>query len=174
MNHLARTVAFIWIAISGTFGLSQTSACANPSAPRIGLLIQDKPPTTDPALSPQLVALKKRLIDADTRFRDQLAERLPGNACIVTSREIFDDPKNFPQLKGSTIVEIRADASFKNPSVFALAITVSSIEGTYVRDESRMFTIPVLIETDADYPRGAEGLLKFWQFWVETWGPAKH
>jgi hypothetical protein len=81
MNHLARTVAFIWIAISGTFGLSQTSACANPSAPRIGLLIQDKPSTIDPALSPELVALKKRLIDADTRFRDQLAERLPGNAC---------------------------------------------------------------------------------------------
>jgi len=173
MNRLARTVAFIWITISGTIGLSQTSACANPSAPRIGLLIQDKPAVSDPASSPQLVALKRRLVDADTRFRDQLADRLPGNACIVTSRETFDDPKNFPQLKGSTIVEIRADASIKNPSVFALAITVSSTEGIYVQDEIRMFTIPVLIETDADYARGAEGLLKFWQFWVETWRSTK-
>jgi hypothetical protein len=91
----------------------------------------------------------------------------------VTSREIFDDPKNFPQLKGSTIVEIKADASLKSPSVFALAITVSSTEGIYVRDESRMFTVPVLIESNTDYARGAEGLLKFWQFWLETWEPAK-
>jgi hypothetical protein len=168
MNHLARTVIFICIVISGNVALSQPSACANPNAPRIGLLIQNQPAANDPASSPQLVALSKRLIAAAARFRDQLAQRLPANACIVTSLEIFDDPKNFPQLKGSPIIEISADGSFKNPGVFALAVTVSSAGGIYARDDFRMFTIPVLIETDSDYARGADGLMKFWQVWVET------
>jgi hypothetical protein len=175
MNQLARTVIFICIAFSGNIALSQPNACANPNAPRIGLLIQDQPAANDPVSSPQLVALSKRLIDADARFRDQLTQRIPANACVVTSLEIFEDPKNYPQLKGSPIIEISASPSFKNPGVFALAVTVSSAGGIYARDDFRMFTIPVLIETDADYARGADGLMKFWQVWGEaaTHGPNK-
>jgi hypothetical protein len=168
MNCIARTIAFIWIAIAGNLALSQVTACANPNAPRIGLLIQDKPAVNDPASSPQLVALSKRLLAADTRFRDQLAQRLPANACVVTSEDIFDDPKNFPQLKGSLIIEISADASFRNPNVFALAVTVSTAQGINWQDELLMFTIPVLIESDSDYSRGAESVMKFWQFWGEA------
>lgn len=168
MSHLARIAIFTWIAISGNFALSQNNVCADPNAPRIGLLILDKPATADPASLPQLAALSKRLVDADTRFRDQLAQRLPPNACIVTSRDIFDDPKNFPQLKGSMIIEISADASFKNPGVFALAVTFSAAQGIYAQDEFLMFTIPVLIETESDYARGADGVMKFWQFWSKA------
>jgi hypothetical protein len=154
MNRVAFTIVFIWIAIAGNLAISQTSTCANPNAPRIGLLIQDKQATTDAGSSPELDALSKRVMDAESRFRDQLALRLPANACIVTSPEIFEDPKNFPQLKGSPIIEISADASLKNPGVFALAVTVSSAGGIYARDDFRMFTIPVLVETDTDYARG--------------------
>lgn len=106
-------------------------------------------------------------MDADTKFRDQLAQRLPVGSCIVTSGEIFEDPKNFPQLKGSPIVEISADASPNNPGVFAIAVTVSSAGGINVQDDFRMFTVPVLIESDSDYARGADGVMKFWQFWYE-------
>lgn len=168
MNCLVRTVAFIWIAVAGNLALSQTSACANPNAPRIGLLIMDKPAMTDPGSSPQLMTLSKRLLAADTQFRDQLALRLPTNACVVTSEDIFDDPKNFPQLKGSLIIRINADASFKNQSVFALAVTVSTAQGINWQDDLLMFTIPVLIESDSDYSRGAESVMKFWQFWGEA------
>jgi hypothetical protein len=168
MNRLAHMVIFICIAISGNVALSQPSACADPNATRIALLIQNQPAANDAASWPQLVALSKRLIDAAARFRDQLAQRLPANACIVTSLEIFEDPKSFPRLKGSPMIEISADGSFKNPSVFALAVTVSSAGGIYARDDFRMFTIPVLIETDSDYARGADGFMKFWQVWVET------
>ncbi len=168
MNQLMRTVAVIWIAISGSFALSQTNACANPNAPRIGLLILDNQATPDPAASSQSLDLSKRLVAADTTIPDQLLQRLPADVCIVTKRDIFNDPKNFPQLKGSTIIEISADASLKNPSVFALAVTVSSAEGIYAHDQFRMFTRPVLIEADSDYALGAEGILKFWQFWGEA------
>jgi hypothetical protein len=175
MNRVAHMVIFFCIAVSGKIALSQSSACANPNATRIALVILNQPAANDPASSPQLAALSKRLVDAAARFRDQLAQRLPANACIVTSLEIFEDPKNYPRLKGSPMIEISADASFKNPSVFALAVTVSSAGGIYARDDFRMFTIPVLIETDSDFARGADGLMKFWQGWVEaaTHGPNK-
>ena len=144
MNRVVRTTVFIWIVIAGNFALSQTNTCANPNAPRIGLLIQDSQATTDSGSSPRLVALSRQLVDADIELRDQLALRLPADSCIVTSRDIFNDPKNFPHLKGSTVIEIKADASFRNPGVFAFAVTVSSVGGIYVQDQSRMFTIPVL------------------------------
>lgn len=165
MNHFVRITIIVFFAVSGNFALSQNSACANPNAPRIGLLIMDKPAETDSGSSPHLVALSKRLLVADTQFRDQLALRLPTNACVVTNEDIFDDPKNFPQLKGSLIIRISADASFKNPSVFALAVTVSTAQGINWQDELLMFTIPVLIETDSDYSRGAGSVMNFWQLW---------
>jgi hypothetical protein len=175
MNRVARTIVFLWIAVGGNFALSQTGTCANPNAPRVGLLIQDKQAKSDAGSSPQLVAQSKRLVDADIKLRDELAQRLPTDSCVVTNRDIFNDPKNFPQLKGSTIIEIKADASFRNPSVFAFAVTVSAVEGIYAQDQLRMFTIPVLVETDSDYARGADGLMKFWQVWGEaaTHGPNK-
>lgn len=168
MNRLAYMVIFICIAISGSVASSQSSACANPNATRIALLVQDRPAANDGTSSPQSSALSKRLVAADTKFRDQIAQRLSPNACIVTSVEIFEDPKNFPQLKGSPIIEISADASLKNPDVFALAVTVRSAGGIYARDDFQMFTIPVLIENDSDYARGAAGFMKFWQGWVEA------
>jgi hypothetical protein len=169
MNHFMCTGALIWIAISGSFALSQDSGCANPNAPRIGLLIQDKLTSTDNKSSPQVDTLSKRLVDADTKFRDQLVKRLSPDWCIVTNREIFYDSKNFPQLKGSTVIEIKADASSKNPSVFAFAITVSSVGGIYAQDQLRLFTVPVLIETDTDFAQGADRIMKFWQFFGEAW-----
>jgi hypothetical protein len=168
MKQLARTVVFIGIAISGNFAFAQSDACANPSATRIGLLIQNRPITNDPAASPQMVELSKRLVAADTKFRDLLAQRLSADVCIVTNREVFTDSKNFPQLKGSTVIEIGADASSKDPNVLALAVSVGSIQGVYVQDQLRMFSIPVLIESDSDYARGVDIVMKFWQFWAEA------
>jgi len=117
---------------------------------------------------PQMVDFSKRLVSADTKFRDLLAQRLSADICIVTNREVFTDPKNFPQLKGSTIIEIGADASSKDPNILALAVSVGSIQGVYLQDQLRMFSIPVLIESDSDYARGVDIVMKFWQFWVEA------
>jgi hypothetical protein len=168
MKQLVRTAVFIGIVISGNFALAQSDACANPSATRIGLLIQNRPITSDSTTSPQMVDFSKRLVSADTKFRDLLAQRLSADICIVTNREVFTDPKNFPQLKGSTIIEIGADASSKDPNILALAVSVGSIQGVYLQDQLRMFSIPVLIESDSDYARGVDIVMKFWQFWVEA------
>ena len=168
MKQFVRAAVFIGIATWGNFALAQSDACANPSATRVGLLIQNKPITNDPAASPQVVELSKRLVAADTKFRELLAQRLSADVCIVTNRDVFTDPKNFPQLKGSNIIEIGADATPKDPNALALAVTVGTTQGVFMQDQLRMFTIPVLIESDSDYARGVDIVMKFWQFWVEA------
>jgi hypothetical protein len=168
MSRVARAAVFVWIAATGNLALSQANACANPNAPRIGLIIRDNTTPSAPAPAPELVAALSRLAAAETNFRDQLARRLPASACVVTDRGIFNDPKNFPQLKGSTIFEISADGSPKNPSVFALAVTVSAAEGIYAQDQLRLFTMPVLIETESDYASGADAVMKHWQSFGEA------
>lgn len=168
MKQLVRAVVFIGIVILGGAAFAQSDACANPSATRIGLLIQNRPIVSDSTTPQQMVDFSKRLVSADTKFRDLLAQRLSADICIVTNREVFTDPKNFPQLKGSTIIEIGADASSKDPNILALAVSVGSIQGVYLQDQLRMFSIPVLIESDSDYARGVDIVMKFWQFWVEA------
>ena len=168
MNQLVRAVVFAGIAMGGSFAFAQSDACANPSAARIGMLIQNKLITGDPTASPQVVALSKRLVAADTKFRELLAQRLSADVCIVTNRDVFADPKNYPKLKGSTIIEIGADALPKDPNVLALAVSVGSTQGVFMQDQLRMFSIPVLIESDSDYARGIDIVMKFWQLWAEA------
>jgi hypothetical protein len=57
----------------------------------------------------------KREVEADTKFRDTLQKHLASGTCIVTSHTIFEDPKNYPQLKGSTEIEIKAAAFALSP-----------------------------------------------------------
>ncbi len=168
MKQLACTVVFVGIAILGNFAFAQSDACANPSATRVGILIQNKPITNDPSASQQVVELSKRLVAADAKFRNLLAQRLSPDICIVTNRDVFTDSKNFPQLKGSTVIEIGADALPKDPNVLAIAVSVGSIQGVYLQDQIRMFSIPVLIESDSDYARGVDIVMKFWQFWADA------
>jgi hypothetical protein len=168
MKQLVRAVVFIGIVILGSSAFAQSDACANPSATRVGLLIQNRPITTDATTSQQMVDFSKRLVAADTKFRDLLAQRLSANVCIVTNRDVFTDQKNFPQLKGSTIIEIGSDASSNNPNILALAVSVGSTQGILMQDQLRMFSIPVLIESDAGYARGVDIVMKFWQFWADA------
>jgi hypothetical protein len=37
-----------------------------------------------------------------------------------------------------------------------------------MQDQLRMFTVPVLIESDSGYARGVDIVMKFWQFWAEA------
>ncbi|MFY9852996.1 MAG: hypothetical protein WAK26_03855, partial [Terracidiphilus sp.] len=53
-------------------------------------------------------------------------------------------------------------------NVFAIAVSVGSTQGVYIQDQLRMFTIPVLIESDSGYARGVDIVMKFWQFWAES------
>jgi hypothetical protein len=168
MKQLMRVVVFVGIAIWGNFAFAQSDACANPSAARVGMLIQNKLITGDPTASPQAVELSKRLVAADTKFRELLAQRLSAEVCIVTNRDVFADPKNYPQLKGSTIIEIGADALPKDPNVLALSVSVGSTQGVFMQDQLRMFSIPVLVESDSDYARGIDIVMKFWQFWADA------
>lgn len=168
MKQLVRFVLLIGIAVFGSFALAQNDACANPSAARIGILLQNRPIAKDSTTTPQMIELSKRLVAADSKFRDLLVQRLSADICIVTNRDVFTDAKNFPQLKGSTVIEIGADASSKDPNVLALAVSVGSIQGVYVQDQLRMFSVPVLIESDSDYARGVDIVMRFWQFWAEA------
>jgi hypothetical protein len=52
--------------------------------------------------------------------------------------------------------------------VFALAVTVSAAEGIYAQDQLRLFTMPVLIETESDYASGADAVMKHWQSFGEA------
>ena len=168
MKQLMRAVVFIGIATSGSVAFAQSDACANPSASRIGLLIQNRPITRDSTTSSQMVDFSKRLVAADTKFRDLLAQRLSADVCVVTNREVFNDPKNFPQLKGSTIIEIGSDASSNDPNILAIAVSVGSTQGVFMQDQLRMFSVPVLIESDSGYARGVDIVMKFWQFWADA------
>lgn len=168
MKQLVRFAVIIGIAVCGGLALAQSDACANPSAARVGVLLQNRPISKDPTTSPQMIELSKRLVAADSKFRDLLVQRLSADVCIVTNRDVFTDAKNFPQLKGSTIIEIGADASANDPNVFAIAVSVGSTQGVYIQDQLRMFTIPVLIESDSGYARGVDIVMKFWQFWAES------
>jgi hypothetical protein len=168
MKQLVRAVVFIGIVILGGAAFAQSDACANPSATRIGLLIQNRPIVSDSTTPQQMVDFSKRLVAADTKFRDLLAQRLSANVCIVTNREVFTDPKNFPQLKGSTIIEIGSDASSNDPNILAIAVSVGSTQGVFMQDQLRMFSVPVLIESDSGYARGVDIVMKFWQFWADA------
>lgn len=163
MGYLAHTAILLWIAASGTFALSQTNACANPNAPRVGLFTMHNQAPADPASPANLIALLKREGAAEIKFRDQLAQRLSAGSCIVTNLDVFSDPKNFPQLKGSPSFKINAAPSFTNPNLFAIAITATAVQGPYAEDEFLMFTQPVLIEGDSDYTSGADVVMKMWQ-----------
>lgn len=163
MNNRLLIVIFFLITTLAREAVSQTDACANPNAPRIGLIAEDD--FKDTASSPQSDSRVKTIVNAEIKFRDQLARRLPPGSCIVTSHNIFNDAKNYPQLKGSPIIEIRGDASMKNTDVFALAVTVSSTQGIYALDQLRLFTLPLLIESESDYALKAEGFMVYWGAW---------
>lgn len=167
MGRLACAAALVWFAISANTAYPQNNACADPSASRIGLFVMDTA-TVDATLSPELIAYSKRLVAADIKLRDELAQRLPTNACVVTTRGIFDDPKNFPQLKGSPIIEINGATSQKNSNVFAFAVTVSATQGIYAQDELQLFTVPILVEAEPDFALGAESVMRFWGFWSQA------
>jgi hypothetical protein len=162
MNYISRVAILFWMGIPGHFALSQMSACANPNAPRIGLMIRNKT-HSDHTSSPELTAFLKRKETAEIKFRDQLTLRLPANSCVVTDWDVFSDPKNFPQLKGSSVFEISASPSLRNPNLYALAVTMIAVQGPYVEDQLHMVTEPVLIEADSDYAHGAEIVMIGWQ-----------
>jgi len=84
---------------------------------------------------------------------------------------VFSDPKNFPQLKGTVNFEISAAPSFENPKVYALAITVTAIQGPYVEDQFLMFTRPVLIETDSDYSLVVDAVMMMWDLYSKGTAP---
>jgi hypothetical protein len=119
----------------------------------------------DEGTSSSLATLMKREQGAEIKLRDELQKRLESSACIVTSMDIFDDPKNYPQLRGSTVFNITAEASPSHPTVFALSVTATAAEGILWTQTLPMFTIPVLIETEADYSSEADGVLHYWGFW---------
>jgi hypothetical protein len=162
VNYPARTIVLLWLLASATFALSQASPCANPNAPRVGLIaMHNRAFLADSPSS--FIALTKRLTVAETKFINQLAQRLPPDSCIVRDGEIFSDPKNFPQLKGSLTFEISAAPSPRNPNVYALAISISVVEGIYAENQFHVLTQPILIETEADYASGAQTVMQAYQ-----------
>jgi len=165
MKTSLRILIFLVYAVPVIQATAQSESCANPNAPRIGILAQTEGSFAHAGKSPELLAFVNRFVDAEDKLRVRLENLLPADVCIVRNREVFDDPKNYPQLKGSTVVEIQAVASRKNPEVFALAVTVSRTLGVNVTDEFRMFTIPVLIESESDYASGAEDVMRYWRSW---------
>jgi hypothetical protein len=82
--------------------------------------------------------------------------------------EIFSDPTNYPALKGSLIIEITADVSWRDPDIAALAVNVYASEGAYVEQRLPMIVLPILLEKDSNLDDKAKSVIMGWNSVVDA------
>lgn len=146
------------VALSGLRLFAQNDPCANPTAPRVGVFILSKEPAKSADGSYDLV---KRQYDVEKRFQVALIKQLSKN-CIVRDSAVFDDPKNFPALRGSAEITITGDRSLHNSKVAAIAVQLRAIQGIYAEQSFPLGFLALLIEDDSDYDLGAKTVLVYW------------
>lgn len=151
------------VALSSSFLHAQSDSCANPSAPRIAIIITSAPP---PKSVGDEYNYLKRAYDVESRLREALTKQLPGS-CIVHDMAILSDPKNFPALKGSLVIMISSRPSFQNPKVAAVAVELSALQGAFFDQSVPIGFLPLLVEDDSDYESGAKAILRFSQGMVK-------
>jgi len=138
---------------------AQHDPCANPKAPRVGVLLTlgEQPKSSDSDFV-------KRGAAFESRFRDELIKLLPPDSCVVRDVWVFSDPENFPALKGSMVFEISVLPSVRNPKVAAIAVEMKAVQGAYFEQNLCLGSLPVLIESDSDFKVGAEDVMRFWAY----------
>lgn len=157
-RKLMPEVLLCFIVLSATRLYSQDDPCANPKSPRVGVLITSKEPVKQ---SPDMYEYLKRQNDVDKHFQEALIKQLRG-ACIVRNVSVFDDPRNYPALKGSMMILISSRPSFQNPKIAAIAVELKASEGPSVDQSFSMGSIPILIEDAGDFETGAKMVLQIW------------
>ena len=141
-----RIVVCGWLCFLPIGALSQNSACEDPSAGRIALITLSTVST-----SPGLLTYTKREVTAESKMASQIRKQFGPKLCYLSNLDLLSDPKNFPQLSGSIEMEIKAAASFSNPNIYALSVTVLVMHSAYARDAEHIFTGTFLIEDDSNY-----------------------
>src|SRR5208283_3962395 len=145
--------ALLVFAFSSLRLLAQSDICANPTAPRVGIVTGPQSKASDPIFA-------KRKADVEGRFSQALIKQLGPDVCVVRDSNIFSDPKNFPALKGSMLFRIEAQPSLKNDGIAAIAVRGDAIQGANIEQSvSVVLCHPVLIEKDSDFSTGAQGVL---------------
>jgi hypothetical protein len=130
-------------------------SCANPHMPRVGLIVTSQKDSESKEVRQNAVAEEK--------LREELVKVFPEGRCVVKAWKVFDDPGNYPALKGSEVIEIHATTSFKNPNTVAIAITISVVQGPYIENKLTLYTLPLLIESTRDYSNAAEEVVFLWK-----------
>lgn len=133
----------------------QQSPCADPNALRIGIFTTvDAKSATGP--------LKREAV-VEERMRKSLEKKLGSErVCIIENISVFDDPKNYPLLKGSMLMQIYSRTSFDRPAVSAITVTLQATEGPSFDQNLLIGPVTILIETDTDYDIGAEDVMMIW------------
>jgi hypothetical protein len=155
LRILVATVAALATCIAA-FGGTKDS-CGNPTAHRVGFMTK-----TANASDPDYM---RRIVEIEQRFRDAVVKELPSDTCVISDMSILSDAKNFPLLKGTTVITVSAIVSFhkeNNPNVAAIAIDIESVQGPSWDQSLHIATTPVLIESDGDYAIGAKGVIRMW------------
>jgi hypothetical protein len=145
---------------------AQDDACASPKSARIGILIAARDPDKIPdksasKASAEAIATLRREFEVESRFRDALIRKMAG-VCVVREGGIFKDAQNYPELKGSMLIQIVAQPSAKNPKVAAVSVTLGATQGPQADQNFQLGQMAVLIEDDADYEEGVKAFLKYW------------
>jgi len=161
MHRSLILLTLLVFAISSLRSLAQSDVCANPTAPRVGIITGPQPKASD-------AQFERRTADVELRFSQALTTLLGPNVCVVHDSKVFSDAKNFPDLKGSMLFHIEAQPSLKNEGVAAISVRGDSVRDIYAEHAVPIIlTLPILIEKDADYDTGAQKVLTMWHFMVE-------
>jgi hypothetical protein len=147
------------MALGNSVIYAQDDPCANPSTPRIAIIITSKEPSKSETGAYDYL---KRQYDVEKRLQEALTKQLAGS-CVISDIAILSDPKNFPALKGSLTIMISSRPSFQNPKVAAIAVELSATQGAYFDQSLPMGFLPLLVEDDSDYEIGAKAILHYWE-----------
>lgn len=139
---------------------AQKNPCADPQAPRFGVILTDESKASDSGL-------EKRRYQAGIQFQGALEKQLTG-LCILRDFAVFDDPKSYPALSGSPVFVIRVHPSLKHQNVAVIAVEIKTMHGPYVEDSVSLGAEPLLIESDTDYEDGAKMIMMFYNGVVEA------
>jgi hypothetical protein len=148
--------AFCALTLSSSRVNAEDNSCANPQAPRIGIITLSSNGASNSAN-----VLTAKSAEFENRLANQLIAQLNG-ICVVRDIKLFDNPANYPALKGSVLVHIAAEASLHYPKIAAIAIHLEAVQGPYMGQAYPLGTFPVLIEDDSDFEIAAKGILQFW------------
>jgi hypothetical protein len=128
--------------------------CANPRAPRVGVVIgENKTPKTPEGV---------KTLEIATKIQAAIAAKFDPQACVVTDIGILSDAQNYPMLKGTPLFVIYAMPSAKDPDVAAVAVQMEYVTSPEAYSATALGAVPLLVEKDTDLNRFGALVFNYW------------